>query len=155
MFEPMPLDEFYAATLKQNGFVPPKEDIEKVAEVRKVDVEVVKIARVIFDQLTLDKVPYEDEKAMLEDSFKLAGAYLKHVEEAKAATAKLATDLHRVARHAIEGYLAQHGVKLDAQDGLKIAAIHGEELKAAEATAEPAKAAAATTESKDAAAPAA
>jgi hypothetical protein len=119
----MTLQEFYGETLKAAGYVPPADEIAKVAESRKIDLETVKMARSIYEQLQLDGVKYANEEARLDDSLKIAEAYVAHVKDNAAAAEKLAGDLHRVARHAVEGYLAQHGIELDADEGVKIAGL--------------------------------
>jgi hypothetical protein len=129
VFAPLSLHEFYAETLKQANFEPPKEELEKVAAARNIPLETLKIARSIFEQLQLDGVPYESSSAMLEDSIKIATAYVNHVQDAKASADKLAGDLHRVARHAVEGYLSAQGIELDADEGVKIAGLQAQSFQ--------------------------
>lgn len=123
MFAPLDLKEFYSQTLKQAGFTPPEDQIEKFAASNQIDVETAKMASAIFEQLQLDGVKYDSQQDMFQDALKIAHAYADHVKEASAQAEKIAGDLHRVARHAIEGYLAQHGIKLDADEGVKIAGL--------------------------------
>lgn len=123
MFAPLDLKEFYSQTLKQAGFTPPEDQIEKFAASNQIDVETAKMASAVFEQLQLDGVKYDSQQDMFQDALKIAHAYADHVKEASAQAEKIAGDLHRVARHAIEGYLAQHGIKLDADEGVKIAGL--------------------------------
>ena len=129
MHAPMPLDEFYRQTMAANGIVREPEPVEKVAEARGEDVEVAKLAKAVFDQTRLDDVKYASAKDRLDDSFKIARAYVDYMTSVKTASANLANNLLRVAAHAVEGYLAQNGIsKLSAFDGIKIAAVCAEEL---------------------------
>lgn len=127
---PMTLDEFYCQTMEANGIVREPEPIEKVAEAQGVDVVVAKLAKAIYDQSRIDDVKYASAKDRLEDSFKVAKAYVAYMDETKTAATKLAGDLARVAAYAIEGYLAQHGIsEITAADGVKVAAVCVEEAQ--------------------------
>lgn len=123
MFAPLDLKEFYSETLKQAGFTPPDDQIEKFAAANQLDVETTKMASAIFEQLQLDGVKYDSHQDMFQDALKIANAYADHVKEASAQAEKIAGDLHRIARHAVEGYLAQHSIQMDADEGVKIAGL--------------------------------
>lgn len=123
MLVPLSLKDFYGQTLKQAGFTPPEDSIEKFAAANKLDLETTKIASAVFEQLQLDGVAYDTPQDMFQDALKIAHSYMDHCKEVTAQAEKLAGDLHRVARHAVEGYLAQHGVELDADEGVKIAGL--------------------------------
>jgi hypothetical protein len=129
MLVPLTLKEFYAETLKAAGFTPPEDSIAKFAETNKIDPEIVKIASAVFEQLTLDGVKYETPQLMADDAMKIATQYLEHCKAAAAEAEKIAGDLHRVARHAVEGYLAQHGIELDADEGVKIAGLQAQSFQ--------------------------
>ena len=129
MLAPLTIKEFYAQTLKQAGFTPPEDQIEKFAAANKLDLETTKLASAIFEQLQLDGVKYETHQDMLQDALKIAHAYADHVKEASAQAEKIAGDLHRVARHAVEGYLAQHGIDLNADEGVKIAGLQAQSFQ--------------------------
>ncbi len=124
MFEPLSLKAFYTQTLKEAGFVPQPEQIEKFASDNKLDIETTKIAAMVFEQLQLDGVPYETSQDAFKDAIKIATEYVDHVKIASENAEKLAGDLHRIARHAVEGYLAQHGITdITADEGVKIAGL--------------------------------
>jgi hypothetical protein len=129
MFAVPSLDEFYSATLKSNGFVPPADEIAKVAAAQNIDVETAKIARAIFEQLQLDGVPYESNAAMLADSIKMAGAYLGLIEESKAEAQKLAAELHKVAKLALENFLTHNRIELDSNEAVKIAGLQAQSFQ--------------------------
>lgn len=129
MLSPLTIKEFYAQTLKQAGFTPPDDQIEKFASANKLDLETTKIASAVFEQLQLDGVKYDTHQDMLQDALKIAHAFADHVKEASAQAEKIAGDLHRVARHAIEGYLAQHGIDLNADEGVKIAGLQAQSFQ--------------------------
>jgi len=129
MFTPLSLKEFYGQTLKQGGFTPPEDQIEKFAAANKLDIETTKIASAVFEQLQLDGVPYATPQDMFQDALKIAHAYVDHVKEASVQAEKIAGDLHRVARHAVEGYLAQHGIDLNADEGVKIAGLQAQSFQ--------------------------
>ncbi len=129
MFAVPSLDEFYSATLKSNGFVPPVDEIAKVAAAQNIDVETAKIARAIFEQLQLDGVPYESNAAMLADSIKMAGAYLGLIEESKAEAQKLAAELHKVAKLALENFLTHNRIELDSNEAVKIAGLQAQSFQ--------------------------
>lgn len=129
MLAPLTLKEFYAGTLKAAGFTPPEDSIAKFAESAKVDVETIKTAQAVFEQLQLDGVTYDTPKMMADDAMKIANAYLDHCKAAAAEAEKIAGDLHRVARHAVEGYLAHAGIDLDADEGVKIAGLQAQSFQ--------------------------
>jgi hypothetical protein len=129
MLTPLTLREFYGETLKAAGFTPPEESTAKFAEASKIDVEIVKMAQSVFEQLQLDGVKYDTPKLMADDAMKIANAYFDHCKTAAAEAEKLAGDLHRVACHAVEGYLSQHGIELDANEGVKIAGLQAQSFQ--------------------------
>jgi len=129
MLAPLTLKEFYAGTLKAAGFTPPEDSTAKFAEAAKVDVETLKTAQAVFEQLQLDGVSYDTPKAMADDAMKIATAYLDHCKEAATEAEKLANDLLRVTKHAVEGYLAQGGIDLDALEGVKIAGLQAQSFQ--------------------------
>ena len=130
MYEPMSLTDFYHQALASNGITIESEPVEKIAEARGVDPVVAKIAKAVFDQSRIDNVEFDSQKTRCEDSFKIAEAYVRYMDDVKIASTKLAADLARVASFAIEGFLAQHGISdVTASDGIKIAAVCVEELE--------------------------
>lgn len=84
-------ETFYRLSLAEQGFLAPREDevVTKIAENRKCDVAVVKMAQAVFEQMQKDGVPYESVELMTADSFKMAEAYHQHMADC----AKEAEDL--------------------------------------------------------------
>jgi len=123
MFAIPSLQEFYSETLKSNGFTPKEDDLAKVAAANGIDIETAKLANSIFEQFQLDGVPFNSPKEMLESAMKMAGAYLELQKEQTDKATKLAADLHRVALHAVEGFLSNNRIELDANEGVKIAGL--------------------------------
>lgn len=141
MFNPR---EFYLLSLNAAGVTPPPDELQKVAEAEGVSLEQAKLAQAYFEQLQLDKIPYENEGARSKDALLMAKAYMDHVKEARLEAIKVADGLLRVLEHAAEGYLAHNNIGIDARTAVKIAGMQSESAQAYEAdVAELAKTAAA------------
>jgi hypothetical protein len=124
---PRTLDEFYSAVMAENGIKLAEDQVEKVAAARGEDPVRAKIAKAIYDQTLVDCLDYASSAERKSDAFKMAEAYIKHIEESKTAATKVASDLLRIASFAVEGYLAQNGISaLTALDGVKIAAAESD-----------------------------
>lgn len=129
MHAPMNLEDFYRKTMEANGIVRESESIDKIAEAKGVDAAMIKMAKAVYDQTLIDDVSYDTPQQRLSDAMKIAESYVNYMDSVKTASNVLATDLLRVASHAVEGYLSQRGISdLSAIDGVKIAAVCGEEL---------------------------
>lgn len=131
--------QFYAETLKRAGFTPPDPQFDKVAALKGVDVNVVKLAEEFNTQLQFDKAPYESEVARAEDALKLAKAYFDHVKAAEDEATKTADGILRFLDHELEGYLAKNNIPLLARDALKIAALQADTTPPPAKTAAPAQ----------------
>jgi hypothetical protein len=127
LIAPQTLDEFYSVVLAENGIKIAEEQVEKIAAERGEDPVRAKIAKAIYDQTLVDCIEYASGAERKADAFKVAEAYIKHIEASKTAATKVASDILRVASFAVEGYLAQNGISaLTALDGVKIAAAESD-----------------------------
>ena len=129
MFQIPTLHEFYTETLKRNGFEPSADQLEKVAAANKIDVETAKVASAIFEQFQLDGVQFESPKDMLDNALKMASAYFDTVKSQQEEAEKLAGQLHKVALHAIEGFLTHNRIELDANEAVKVAGLQAESFQ--------------------------
>lgn len=122
LIAPRTLEEFYSTILEDNGIKLASQDVMKIAEARGEDPVKAKLAEAVYNQTLIDCLEYASRQERVADSVKMAEAYMKHIEDSKAAATKVASDLLRVATFAVEGYLAQNGIsQLTAAEGVKIA----------------------------------
>lgn len=128
MFDILTEREFYNASLEACKLRPEVEDLEKVASVAKLPQSTVKLAKLFFEQLQLDRIPYENGQQRADDAMKLAQSYVQHIEQARSESVKIANGLLRVLAHAAEGYLAQNNIQLSSLEAVKIAGFQADSL---------------------------
>jgi hypothetical protein len=102
---------------------PAPDDLEKVAEAKGISIKVAQLAKAYFEQLQLDKIPYESEEQRAADAMKMAEGYYTHVEDNEKEAASTADSITRFLKHAAEGFLAQNNIALSADEAIKIAAL--------------------------------
>src|SRR5208283_6104861 len=83
--------EFYRTQLQANKVEAVPEDLAKFAEARKLPIHTVKLAKLYFEQMSLDGVKYKTDEEQAEDSIKLAVAYFEEAES-RAKTAAAVAD---------------------------------------------------------------
>jgi hypothetical protein len=99
----MPLDitlptDFYRAQLTANAVKTEPEDIAKFASAQNLPIHTAKLAKLFYEQLTLDGVKYANEDDRVKDAMKMASAYFEEVEEKSKAAALVAdTALQKLA----------------------------------------------------------
>lgn len=128
--------DFYNETLKQAGVTPEPEELEKVASAQGVNLEVVKLAKLFYEQLQLDKVPYENEVDRATDAMKMASAYAGYVAEQEQEAVKVADGLLEHVETAIADFVKTNSMNLSAREALKVAALQSESADEYEAAYE-------------------
>jgi hypothetical protein len=86
---PLPTD-FYRAQLTANAVKTEPEDIAKFASAQNLPIHTAKLAKLFYEQLTLDGVKYANEDDRVKDAMKMASAYFEEVEEKSKAAALVA-----------------------------------------------------------------
>lgn len=131
-------EEFYEATLANQGLLDNVREVTKEAEVkiaalaeeRGLPVEVVKLAEAYYGQMDLDGLNYDDKVTQREDALKIAEAYYSHTQEVRAETVKVADAIMAAAMEAAEKVAAELGTDLNGFEAIKIAALQADTAQA-------------------------
>lgn len=131
-------EEFYQATLANQGLLDDALSITKEAEVkiaalaqeRGLPVEVVKLAEAYYQQLDLDGLEYDDPATQREDALKIAEAYYEHLTEVRTAAVDLADAAAQKLAEAATAFIKERELDLDVEDVLKMAQLQTETSQA-------------------------
>lgn len=130
MFRPMTFEQYYYHAYRSNGYDVSPEPVEKVAAAQNVDPVLAKLAKAVFDQTRLDGIPYETPQQRLADAFKVAQAFVAHVEECKKTASTVAVGLVDHLLDAAKKYAEAHRLSIEPAEALKLAAVTIEESEA-------------------------
>lgn len=138
--------EFYRLAMSNNGLeIPTDYNNEKVAEVVGKDVEVIKLAQTIQDQLIIDwyrnedVLNYESKAALWDDAVKIAESYVHYVEDENKRANHVLDRAHAKLTKVAAEFIEDTGLDCEPGDLLKLASLHSAKTAESETTTVPAE----------------